>query len=41
MVDPVSLRFRFRYFFKIQIWTPAIVKLRVSTMKYQDENNNR
>ena len=29
-VDPLSLRFRLRYFSQIQIWTPAIVKLRVS-----------
>ena len=41
LVDPVSLRFRFRYFSQIQIWTPVIVKSWVSTIKYQDENNNR
>ena len=34
IVDPVSLRFRFRYFSQIQIWTLAIVKSWVSTIKY-------
>ena len=37
----ISLRFRFRYFFQIQIWTPATSKSHVSSIKYQDENNNR
>ena len=29
-VDPLSLRFRLRYLSQIQIWTPVIVKSRVS-----------
>ena len=40
-VDLESFRFRFKYFSQIQIWTPATNKLPVSSIKYQDENNNR
>ena len=40
-VDRESVRFRFRYFSQIQIWTLATSKSPVSSVKYQDENNNR
>ena len=40
-VDPESVRFRFRYFSQIQIWTLMTSKSPVSSIKYQDENNNR
>ena len=40
-VDPESVRFRFRYFSQILIWTPVTSKSPVSSIKYQDENNNR
>ena len=32
---------RYRYFTQIQIWTPATSKSPVSSIKYQDENNNK
>ena len=41
VVNSESVRFRFRYFSQIQIYTPATSKSPVSSVKYQDENSNR